>query len=418
MDTDPPGFASAAVDGATLTVTFDEDLDAGSAPAGSAFTVTAAPADGEARTIAGTGTAGVAGAAVTVTLVGAVLHGETLTVAYAPPEDGRLRDLAGNAAAAFSGESAENGTAAPAPAVEAVALVSDPGADRTYAAGDAIRVQVTFGAAVTVDTAQGTPRLKLDLGGEAGERWAAYASGDGTTALTFAYTAVAGDASAGGVAVLADTLELDGGTIVSAAGADAALSHAGLNPDAGHKVDANPPGFASAAVDGATLTVTFDEDLDADSASAASAFTVTAAPADGEARAIAGTGTANVAGAAVTVTLAGAVAHGETLTVAYAPPTRTRSATSRATRRRPSPAEAADERDGRAGAGGRGGGAGLGPGRGRDLRGRRRHPGAGDLRRPGDGGRKARRASSSTWAARKARASGGRPTPRATARRR
>ena len=320
VDTDPPGFASAAVNGATLTVTFDEDLDAGSAPVGSAFTVTAAPPEGDARAIAGTGTTGVAGAAVTVTLAGAVLHGETLSVAYAPPEQSPVRDLAGNAAAAFAGESAENGTGAPAPAVEAVALVSDPGTDATYAAGDTIGIRVTFGAPVTVDTAQGTPHLKLELGGEAGERWAAYASGSGTNELTFAYTAVAGDASAGGVAVVADTLELDGGTIVSAAGAAAALAHAGLNADPAHRVDANPPGFASAAVDGATLTVTFDEDLDAGSASAASAFTVTAAPADGEARAIAGTGTANVAGAAVTVTLAGAVAHGETLTVAYAPP--------------------------------------------------------------------------------------------------
>ena len=320
VDANPPGFASAAVDGATLTVTFDEDLDADSAPAGSAFTVTAAPAEGEARAIAGTGTTGVAGAAVTVTLAGAAAHGETLSVAYAPPEENPVRDLAGNAAAAFSGESAENGTAAPAPAVEAVALVSDPGADATYAAGDAIRVQLTFGAPVTVDTAQGTPRLKLDLGGEAGERWASYASGDGTTALTFAYTAVSGDASAGGVAVVADTLELDGGTMVSAAGAAAVLTHAGLEPDPAHRVDANPPAFVSAAVDGSTLTLTFDEALDAGSAPAGSAFTVTAAPADGEARAIAGTGTANVADAAVTVTLAEAVAHGETLTVAYAPP--------------------------------------------------------------------------------------------------
>ena len=170
VDTAAPGFASAAVDGSTLTVTFDEDLDTESAPPVSAFTVTAAPADGAERAIAGTGTAGVAGAAVTVTLADAAAHGETLTVAYAPPDENPIRDLAGNAAAAFSGEAAANGTAAPAPAVEAVALVSDPGADGTYAAGDAIRVRVTFAAAVTVDTAQGTPRLKLDLGGEARAR--------------------------------------------------------------------------------------------------------------------------------------------------------------------------------------------------------------------------------------------------------
>ena len=41
-----------------------------------------------------------------------------------------------------------------------------------------------------------------------------------------------------GIAVLADTLALNGGTIVSASGSAAAdLSHAGLAHDSGHKVD-------------------------------------------------------------------------------------------------------------------------------------------------------------------------------------
>ena len=201
-----------------------------------------------------------------------------------------------------------------------MALVSDPGEDATYAAGDAIRVQrVTFGAAVTVDTAQGTPRLKLDLGGEAGsgERWAAYASGSGEAALTFAYTAVAGDASAGGVAVVADTLELDGGTMVSAAGAAAALTHAGLEPDPAHRVDANPPAFASAAVDGATLTLTFDEALDAGAVPAKGAFAVTA---DGNEADLAETGAVALSDAAVTLALAAAIAPGTPVRVSYAPP--------------------------------------------------------------------------------------------------
>ena len=250
-DTTAPGFASAEVDGTVLTVTFDEALDADAAPAGSAFTVTAAPAEGEARSIAGTGTAGIEGAAVTVTLAGPVLAGETVTVAYTPPsgaEASPLRDAASNEVAAFAGQAVANGTAA-APSVEAVALVSGPGADATYAAGDTLRVQVTFGEAVTVDTDGGTPRLKLDLDpADGGERWAAYESGSGEAALVFGYAAAAGDASPGGVAVIEDTLEANGGTIRSAAGADAALGHAGLAPDAAHKVDGAAPGFASAEV--------------------------------------------------------------------------------------------------------------------------------------------------------------------------
>ena len=111
---------------------------------------------------------------------------ETVTVSYARPPGVRgLWDVDGNQLADVVDLPVTN-DATDAPAVDAMALVSDPGADRTYAAGDAIRVRATFGEAVTVDTAQGAPRLRLDLGGEegAGERWAAYASGSGEAALS------------------------------------------------------------------------------------------------------------------------------------------------------------------------------------------------------------------------------------------
>ena len=69
--------------------------------------------------------------------------------------------------------------------------------------------------------------------------------------------------SGGGVAVLADTLELDGGTIRTAAGqADAALGHPGLAPDAAHRVDAEPPRLLRGEIDGGTVTLTFSEALD------------------------------------------------------------------------------------------------------------------------------------------------------------
>ncbi|MXW85380.1 MAG: hypothetical protein F4Z55_05470, partial [Boseongicola sp. SB0667_bin_21] len=279
VDTAAPAFASATVSGTALTVTFGEPLDEGAAPAGSAFTVTAVLADGAARSIAGTGTAGAAGAVVTVTLAEAVAHGETLAVAYAPPDENPLRDLAGNAAAVFSGEAATNETLAGASAVEAVALVSDPGASGTYAAEDEIKVQITFSEAVTVDTDGGTPRLKLDLGGEegSGERWAVYESGIGEAALAFVYRARRPDTSTGGVEVLADTLEVNGGTIRSAATeSDAALAHPGLDPDPGHRVDTTAPMLARVTtLDGTTLTLAFDEALDTNSVPPAEAFTVT-----------------------------------------------------------------------------------------------------------------------------------------------
>ncbi len=148
-----------------------------------------------------------------------------------------------------------------------VTVVSDAGSDATYVAGDAVRVAVTFDETVEVDTDRGTPRLKLDLGGDngAGERWAAYEGGSGTKTLTFAWTAAAPDESAAGVAVLADMLELNGGTIRSAATqADAALGHPGLDPDPAHKVDAAPPELLRGEIDGGMVTLTFSEALDPD----------------------------------------------------------------------------------------------------------------------------------------------------------
>ena len=201
-------------------------------------------------------------------------------------------------------------------------MVSDPGADATYAAGDTLRVQVTFGAAVTVDTAGGTPRLALDLDpADGGERWAAYEGGSGTAALVFGYATAPGDASPGGVAVLANTLELNGGTIASAATqADAALDHEGLDHDAAHKVDTAGPALASATVSGSALTVVFDEALDAASAPPAHAFAVAVdAPGSARHRVVHGTGEVAVEGAQVRVTLEGPVLHGPPVTVAYGP---------------------------------------------------------------------------------------------------
>ena len=123
--------------------------------------------------------------------------------------------------------------------VTGVAVVSDPGDDDTYGLDDVIRVRVTFSEAVDVNTTDGTPRLKIDMDpAHWGEKWAVYESGSGTTELIFAYTVVEPNTSTQGIAVLADTLELNGGTIRSTAsdtGAD--LAHDGLSHDPEHKVN-------------------------------------------------------------------------------------------------------------------------------------------------------------------------------------
>ena len=104
-----PVLTGAAVDGAVLTLTFSEALNQDSAPAAGSFAVTVADT---ARTVDGVA---LSQSAVELTLASGVVSGETVTVGYTVPADAganRLRDAAGNAAASFTGEAADNETEA------------------------------------------------------------------------------------------------------------------------------------------------------------------------------------------------------------------------------------------------------------------------------------------------------------------
>ena len=120
------------------------------------------------------------------------------------------------------------------PGVTGVELVSNAGSDRTYGLGEEIRVRLTYSEAVTVT---GTPRLKIKMDPNFGEFWAVYASGSGTKTLQFAYTVASPNRSTQGIAVLENTLELNGGTLKFTGETDAPLAHAGLDHDDEHKVD-------------------------------------------------------------------------------------------------------------------------------------------------------------------------------------
>ena len=109
QETVPPTPSSASVDGATLTITFDEPLDTGETPDKSAFAVAVA---GSSR---GVSAVAVSDSAVTLTLVTPVSEGDAVTVDYTAPTGesaARLQDLAGNAAASFTGLDAGNDTQA------------------------------------------------------------------------------------------------------------------------------------------------------------------------------------------------------------------------------------------------------------------------------------------------------------------
>jgi hypothetical protein len=97
--------------------------------------------------------------------------------------------------------------------------VSSTKADGSYKAGEEINVIITFSEAVTVATA--TPSIWLELGTT--DRNVSYASGSGTTALTFAYTVQSGDTSSDLDYTNTSALFLNGATIKDAAGNNAKL---------------------------------------------------------------------------------------------------------------------------------------------------------------------------------------------------
>ena len=181
------------------------------------------------------------------------------------------------------GTGGASGNSAP-PSVTAVAVVSDPGADKTYLLGDKIRIRARFSEAVTVT---GTPGLSIDMDpAHWGTKRAAYESGSGTRNLTFSHTVVEPNYSTQGIAVLANTLALGGGTIRSASGTNAALAHSGLGHDSGHKVDWRPEiSVADAQANEGAGSISFEVSLSRAFTSSEHRVTVDYATANGTATA-------------------------------------------------------------------------------------------------------------------------------------
>ena len=168
-----PGLAAtggAVVNLATLTLTYEEPLDGNSTPSAGAFTVAGGS---QTRTVTDVE---VSGSAVELTLDSAVDHGETgIKVSYKVPRGvmaSPVRDAVGNAAVPLTNVAVTNETPDTSPPkVSTLSFSSNPGTDRTYAAGEDVQVTVTFSKEVTIS---GSPQLTLNVGGE--DRTAGYGS--------------------------------------------------------------------------------------------------------------------------------------------------------------------------------------------------------------------------------------------------
>ena len=318
---------------AYLWVHFNELLDEDAVPPGSAFRVTARPPGGSARTVLVNGDVVIDGSVVRMEL-GPVPGGQDaqITLSYTPPTSGadnKLKDGSGNLTERFSGKPVTNGP----PRIESMALVSDPGGDRTYGLGEQVRVRVTFDGPVSVvtrvttvtpfvSTRTAVPRLKIDLDPASwGEKWATYEGGSETDTLTFVYTVADSDISTQGIAVAPNAIDLNGskiGSVYQWPREAADLTHPGLGHNRAHKVDAALPSFQSATVDWKTLQMTFTVDLDGDTVPSPGAFRVTA---NGARRNVAAGGVA-VSGKTVTLALTSAISPTDTVQVRYTKPSR------------------------------------------------------------------------------------------------
>ena len=296
-----PSFSNASVNGTTLTITFDRNLDTGSAPTGSAFSVSATPQGGSARNISGTGTASLSGMTATVTLASAVAHGETVTVSYAKPASNPLQNTAGSDTANFSGQAVTN-TTPPPPSF-------------SNASVNGVTLTITFDRNLDTGSAPAGSAFSVSATPQGGS--ARNISGTGTASLSgMTATVTLASAVAHGETVTVSYAKPASNPLQNTAGSDTA----NFSGQAVTNTTPPPPSFSNASVNGVTLTITFDRNLDTGSAPAGSAFSVSATPQGGPARNISGTGTASLSGMTATVTLASAVAHGETVTASYAKP--------------------------------------------------------------------------------------------------
>ena len=166
-DTTAPELVTAQVDGETLTLTYNEALDTGSAPAPGDFSVSVA---GQTAPVSGVA---LSGSALTLTLAVAVVNRDSVTVTYTPGSN-PIQDLAGNDAAAilFPVRVVDNVTVSPPGAPGRLAAIAGNGQVSLGWAAPS----VTGGAAI-VGYAY---RVSLDGGNNWSPDWTAVPDGPDT----------------------------------------------------------------------------------------------------------------------------------------------------------------------------------------------------------------------------------------------
>ena len=304
-DTTAPVLQSAAVRGATLVLTYDETLDTGSVPAGSAFAVLVGI---NVQALASTDPVAVSGSTVTLTLARAVTPAETVRVAYNVPAANPIRDLAGNAAAGISSGAVSN-TTPTGPFIVWAGGFTEAAANDGSVEGSVTATLAGDTWAAEADIRAGTGSSLVNL--PQGLSHTLTRTSDTVVTLTLSGTAAA-HAHANDVGNLSLAF-LDGAFAGGDANAvtDAQKHDITIDFIDPATTDTTAPALQSATVNGATLTLTYDENLDTGSVPAATEFAFVVDGTIEFPTAVA------VSGMTVTLTLPSAVAYGQTAQMSY-----------------------------------------------------------------------------------------------------
>ena len=260
-----PTLSSAATfgDGTTVRLTFSENL----APGGRALTLFTVKVDGTAVTLSGT-VATVSGRVVTLPLATALTSAtQTVTVSYAQATTGTVgvQDLAGNDADSFTDQMVTNAFGSAAPLTVTGVEITSSSLNGFNINGETIRVGVTFSAAVDIT---GSPQLELDFDGA--PKAANCAAATNTTTMECSYTIGGNDSAPNGIAIAANKITLNGGTITATGSTtiNANLDHGAVAIDAGQKVDGIRPTLVTTgadapttSADGTQVILTFSETI-------------------------------------------------------------------------------------------------------------------------------------------------------------
>jgi hypothetical protein len=103
--------------------------------------------------------------------------------------------------------------------------------DGLYGIGQTLEFTVEYDEAVNVNQTSGTPSIDLDIGGD--PKRATFASGDGSTILTFTYVVEEGPEDTDGIAFTPTSVQLNGATLKDAAGNNAEQDFSAEAPSLG-----------------------------------------------------------------------------------------------------------------------------------------------------------------------------------------